>query len=76
MFGFRFVGLTAPACSPGSEGSFMGSFALLLLAAGLTGFGSTGGQVISVSYVDENSSKIQSPVYLGENLFQFFVPHE
>ena len=51
------VGLTSSAAHP--------ALYLLIVARMLNGLGNSGTTVLSVAYIDENTSKTKSPLYIG-----------
>ena len=43
------------------------AYTIFIIAAALTGLGSAGLTILIVAYIDENTTKVQSPLYIGMN---------
>ena len=64
-----FLGFTSPACTvSSSQQSNNKAYTIFIIAAALTGLGSAGLTILIVAYIDENTTKVQSPLYIGMNL--------
>ena len=64
-----FSELTSPPCtaSSSSQESNSNAYTIFTIAAALTGLGNAAFTILIVAYIDENTTKVQSPLYLGKN---------
>ena len=67
-----FSGLTSPPCTvSSSQESNNNAYTIFTIAAALTGLGNVGFTILIVAYIDENTTQVQSPVYLGKKIHAY-----